>query len=139
MGINFFSEQIEFTLNNPIEIRNWIFNVVKDRNLTPGTINYIFCDDAYLLNLNQQYLDHDTLTDIITFDYAKDNVISGDIFISIERVTENAESLNITFNDELKRVIIHGILHLCGFHDKTEKEMSQMRKMEDHYLSRLNS
>lgn len=139
MVINFFSEETDFTLDNPIEIRNWIFEVIKDKKYNPGTINYIFCTDNYLLKLNKQYLDHDTLTDIITFDYSKDKIVSGDIFVSIERVQENASLYKAPFDNELKRVIIHGILHLCGHEDKTENEKSSMRKLEEYYLHKLNA
>ncbi|HLN53611.1 MAG TPA: rRNA maturation RNase YbeY [Lentimicrobium sp.] len=137
MGINFFSEEISFTLDDPMAIRNWIFEVIKDKKSHPGTINYIFCNDNYLLALNQQYLGHDTFTDIITFDYSKEKVVSGDIFISIERVKENSAKFSIPFSNELNRVIIHGVLHLCGQDDKTETEKKSMRQMEDHYLQRI--
>ena len=134
MVINFFSEEIDYTFANSVEIRNWIVKVIKNEKHSPGTINYIFCNDNYLLNLNLQYLEHNTLTDIITFDYSKEEVVSGDIFISIERVMENATKFNVSFEEELRRVVVHGILHLCGHGDKSEQQKNLMRKMEDKYL-----
>ncbi len=137
MGINFFNEDIEFQIENNHLITAWINSAIEEHKYLPGTINYIFCSDEYLLKLNQQYLDHDTYTDIITFDYGTGKVLSGDIFISIERVRENAHKFKKTFENELHRVIIHGILHLCGLKDKTDKESNEMRKQEDHYLQKL--
>jgi probable rRNA maturation factor len=137
MSINFFSEGTDYKLHNQNEILKWINRVISDKNCIPGTINYIFCTDKYLLTLNTKYLNHDTYTDVITFDYSKSGVISGDIFISIDMVNENAKSFNQLFIDELHRVIIHGILHLCGLKDKTVEESNQMRNQENHYLSLL--
>ena len=93
--------------------------------------NYIFCDDDYLLNLNEQYLDHDTITDIISFDYSVGNELHGDIFISVERVRENAQDFSVTFEEELKRVLVHGVLHYCGYKDKSEEDEQLMRSKED--------
>ena len=101
-------------------------------------INYIFCDDDYLHQINVEYLNHDTLTDIITFDYTEDNVLSSDIFISIERVSDNANDFGVTFETELLRVMAHGILHLCGYKDKTEEDSQQMRKKEDEKIIFFN-
>ncbi|MCB0460671.1 MAG: rRNA maturation RNase YbeY, partial [Flavobacteriaceae bacterium] len=98
-------------------------------------ISYIFCDDDYLLDINVKYLKHNTLTDIISFDYTDDGLISGDVFVSIDRVKENAEKFNVSFQDELHRVMIHGILHFCGYKDKTKEEEQLMRSKEDYYLS----
>lgn len=137
MGINYFTEQIEFTPSNWQEIRKWITEVIEDKSFNLGTINYIFCSDEHLLSINQQYLDHDTYTDIITFDYTVGKVLSGDIFISIDRIKENASLYNTTFEHELHRVIIHGILHLTGQKDKTDSQSKEMRSQEDHYLSKL--
>lgn len=137
MPVNFFNEGIDFSLENPLKIINWIDTVIKDKGFVQGTINYIFCSDEYLLGINQEYLDHDTYTDIITFDYSKSKVVSGDIFVSIDRIEENASTYHTSFQDELMRVIIHGILHLTGLKDKTDKEIKEMRKNEDHYLSLL--
>lgn len=137
MSINFFSEGTDFIPQNQNEIRKWISKVVSDKNCIPGTINYIFCTDEYLLTLNTKYLNHDTYTDIITFDYSKNKVISGDIFVSIETVSDNAKRFEQQFSDELHRVLIHGILHLCGQNDKTAEENNQMRNLENHYLRLL--
>jgi rRNA maturation RNase YbeY len=135
MAINFHSENIDFELTDKRASLEWIKKVVQQQDYTVGTINYIFCSDEYLLDLNKRFLDHDTYTDVITFDYKKGKVISGDIFISIDRIRENAGLFGKTFDDELNRVMVHGILHLCGYKDKTDNEASEMRKMEDHYLS----
>lgn len=135
--ITFFTEEISFNLPQKIFLKNWITEVIALENKIKGDINYIFCNDTYLSKLNLQYLKHDTLTDIITFDYTKDNngLISGDIFISIERVKENAMALKIPFPIELNRVMIHGVLHLLGYKDKTKAEKAIMRQKEDNYLS----
>jgi len=115
--------------------KDWIEETITNENLKPGEINYIFCDDTYLLKKNNKYLKHNTLTDIISFDYTMGKLISGDIFISVERVEENASSYNVSFKDELHRVMIHGVLHYCGYNDKTLEEITQMRAKEDYYLS----
>ena len=133
--IEFFSEEIDFTLHDENQVKSWILDVATNESKEIGDISYVFCSDEYLLKVNQDYLNHDYYTDIITFDYTEDNVISGDIFLSIDRVTENASDLSINFLDELHRVIIHGILHLCGYKDKTEKDAVLMRKMEDNSLN----
>lgn len=130
-----YNYELDFSLENEDIFSKWIENVVDSENKLLGEISYIFCDDEYLLEINQQYLDHDTLTDIISFDYTQDNVISGDIFISIERVEENAKDLNIDFQEELKRVMIHGVLHYCGYKDKTESDEILMRSKEDEKIS----
>ena len=133
-AINYFSEVIDFDLKNQSVIKKWIKHVVKNEKKEIETINYIFCNDEYLHNLNVDYLKHDTLTDIITFDYSTDNIISGDIFISIERVKENAMLFKKTFDDELKRVIVHGVLHLIGYNDKSPEDKVVMTAKEDFYL-----
>ncbi|SHI40341.1 rRNA maturation RNase YbeY [Flavobacterium terrae] len=130
-----YNYELDFSLENEDLFSTWIENVVDSESKFLGEISYIFCDDEYLLEINQQYLDHDTLTDIISFDYTQDNVISGDIFISIERVEENAKDLNIDFQEELKRVMIHGVLHYCGYKDKTESDEILMRSKEDEKIS----
>ena len=117
------------------KVKNWIVKAILNENLKEGEINYIFCDDNYLSDLNIKYLRHNTLTDIISFDYSIGKIISGDIFISIERVKENAEMFNTKYVDELHRVMIHGVLHYCGYKDKTDEEKTQMRAKEDYYLS----
>lgn len=126
-----FNYETEFELPNEEQLSNWLSQVILSENKKEGDINYIFCDDEYLLNLNEQYLDHDTLTDIISFDYTVGNELHGDIFISIERVRENAQDFNVTFDEELKRVLAHGILHYCGFKDKSVEDEQLMRQKED--------
>ncbi len=114
---------------------SWITSVIQQRKGTLGVINYILCNDDYLLLLNQEYLQHDTLTDIITFPMAAFPIIGGDIFISTERVADNAKDLGLTYYDELCRVLIHGVLHLCGQGDKSPEEAAEMRNQEDWALS----
>ena len=134
--IDFFTQDISFRLRKPATTRLWIKNVVELEKKELVHINYIFCSDLYLLGINKQYLKHTTLTDIITFDSSEVNAqIEGDIFISIERVRANAAELDIAFDDELHRVLIHGVLHLIGYSDKSAPEKSRMRKKEDAYLS----
>ncbi len=126
-----FNYENEFVLPNEEQIATWISQVILSENKKEGEINYIFCDDKYLLNLNEQYLDHDTLTDIISFDYSIGNEIHGDIFISTERVLENASDFKVTFEEELQRVLVHGILHYCGYRDKSKDDEQLMRNKED--------
>ena len=133
-----FNYETPFILDSTDQISEWIQQVISIEGYACGEINYIFCDDDYLLKLNVEYLDHDTLTDIISFDYTMDNLISGDIYISIPRVKENADLFKTSFNNELHRVIIHGILHYCGYNDKSINEKSVMRSKEDEYLNVLN-
>ncbi len=128
--INFFSET-DFVLEDEEAIRNWIQKVIETENKFTGEINFIFCDDEYLHDLNVKYLFHDTLTDIISFDNSVGNTLQGDIFISIERVRENSANFKVEFTEELKRVIVHGVLHFCGYKDKTERERSEMRRKEE--------
>ncbi len=131
--IDFFSET-EFQLEQQDSMAEWIANVIASENCTEGDISYIFCDDEYLHKLNVQFLNHDTLTDIISFDNSLGTQIHGEIYISIERVKENAEEFNVPFTDELHRVMIHGILHFCGYKDKSVAEEKQMRSKEDEAL-----
>jgi probable rRNA maturation factor len=126
-----FNYESDFILNNEDDISKWLSLVIKSENKKEGDINYIFCDDEYLLEINLEYLNHDTLTDIISFDYSVGNELHGDIFISIERVTENAQEFEVSFEEELKRVLVHGVLHYCGYKDKTDEEEVIMRKKED--------
>lgn len=138
-SIDFFEEDIEFTLKNPRKTKRWIAEVISQEEKKLHHLNYIFCSDAYLLRLNEQYLKHRTLTDIITFDHGGSNeIVEGDIFISIERVKANALDLGIPIEWELHRVIIHGVLHLMGHRDKTPSEKATMRKKEDACLSLRN-
>jgi len=132
--ISFFSE-VNFKLESGIHLSQWIEFCIHQEMMSLGEINYIFCDDKYLLDKNIEYLGHDTLTDIISLDYTTGNLISGDIFISVERVDENAKELNNSFQDELHRVMIHGVLHYCGYKDKDTDEIVKMRSKEDYYLS----
>ncbi len=126
-----FNYEIEFQLQNEEQFNAWISKVILSENKNEGEINYIFCDDDYLLKINIEHLQHDFYTDIISFDYSIGNEINGDIFISIDRVKENAQDFNVSFDDELKRVIIHGILHYCGYKDKSHKDEMLMRQKED--------
>lgn len=114
----------------------WLEEIILSEEKKPGDINYIFCDDDYLLKVNQDYLQHDYYTDIITFDYVKGRTISGEIFVSLQRISDNAFTLSKNYEEELRRVLAHGILHLCGYKDKTEEEERQMRGKEDHYLAK---
>lgn len=135
-GISFYNEDIEFDDYNEELTSAWLKNVTALEGISIIFLNIIFCSDDYLLQLNIQYLNHDTLTDIITFPYDEGSEISGDIFISIERVLDNSETLGIPFKDELDRVMVHGLLHLLGYKDKTEAEQLEMRGKENFYLSK---
>ena len=126
-----FNYEIEFELPNESQISSWLSNVIVSENKKEGDINYIFCDDDYLLEINQQYLDHDTLTDIISFDYCVGNELHGDIFISIERVRENASDFKVKFEEEILRVMAHGVLHYCVYKDKSEEDEKLMRQKEN--------
>ncbi len=133
-----FNYETNFKLNNEIALSNWISKCIEERGFTEGEINYIFCDDEYLLKLNVEFLEHDTFTDIISFDYTLGKLISGDIFISIERVRENALEFSQTFENELSRVMIHGVLHYLGLKDKSDVDKIAMRAEEDKCLKLLN-
>lgn len=130
-----FNYETEFVLDNEEAIANWISKAITSENKTEGEINYIFCDDDYLHKINLEHLNHDTLTDIISFDYTMGNEISGDMFISVERVKDNAIDFNVSFEEELKRVMVHGILHYCGYKDKTEADALLMRTKEDEKIA----
>ncbi len=132
-----YNYETEFALEGETQLENWIEKVVSDKEFELGEVNYIFCDDEYLLKLNVEFLQHDTLTDIISFDNSLGKLINGDIFISIERVQENAKEYNVTFEEELHRVMIHGILHYMGLKDKSADEKMLMRKEENKALSVL--
>ncbi|WP_424962667.1 rRNA maturation RNase YbeY [Ekhidna sp.] len=136
--INFFSEDIDFSLSNPHIQTQWISSIIFSHKFSLEEINYIFSSDEYLLQINREHLNHDYYTDIITFDNSEETgVIESDIFISIDRVKENAKNQKASFTDELNRVMIHGVLHLLGFGDKTEEEKKVMREKEDACLSLL--
>lgn len=130
-----FSYQTEFKLSYENDISNWIGDVIVAEDFAEGDISFIFCDDEFLHGINKEFLNHDTLTDIISFDYSLGKQIHGEIYISVERVAENAISFGTKFNDELQRVIVHGILHYCGYKDKTETESEEMKQKEDDALN----
>ena len=132
-----FNYETNFKLDDEEQIRNWVSKCIVEYGFTEGELNYIFCDDDYLLNLNVEFLNHDTLTDIISFDYTLGKLVSGDIFISIERVKENAKKFTQSIEKELYRVVIHGVLHYIGFKDKFEIEKEIMRGEEDKCLKLL--
>jgi len=133
-----FHTETSFNLSSKRKYKTWLREIILSKDKKEGNINYIFCNDEHLLNINQKFLQHDTYTDIITFDYTEEGFISGDIFISIERVKENAETFQVSFQEELLRVLAHGILHLIGYNDKTEKESRQMRKEEEKAILLFN-
>lgn len=133
--ISFTSVEINYILKNKLKVRSWVKSLLIQEGKTAGDITYIFCKDEYLGSMNTKYLNHHTLTDIITFDYSEKGKLSGDIFISVERVKENAANYNTTFNQEIGRVMAHGVLHLSGYKDKTAEDKTVMRSKEDHYLS----
>lgn len=136
MAIHFFYENTDFKITAAQKTKNWIKNIIKNENFEVGAMNFIFCDDQYLHRINMEYLQHDTYTDIITFDQSDDETkIDCEIFISIDRVKENAQNLQTTFENELKRVMIHGVWHILGFGDKTEEEAKIMRQKEDESLA----
>lgn len=139
MSIRFASQDIDFELFEAEKVKNWISQVIQLRGKRVGNISYLFCDDEYLLGVNQQYLNHDTYTDIITFDYVAADLISGDIMISIDRVGENASQFEMPFELELRRVIIHGVLHLLGQGDKSDDEATEMRRQEEESLVLWNT
>ena len=147
MSITFNNEDIKFTLKNKTLLKQWITSTIEKKKRKTGEIAFVFCSDKRLLEINNEFLNHDTYTDIITFDYSKENhllPISGDIFISVDRVKENAENFFKSFEDELHRVMIHGVLHLLGYADKTKIAKAEMTKQEEsclkaYTLSRLRS
>ena len=134
-----FNSETSFTPKNQNKLAEWISNVILSEGFEVGEINYIFCDDIYLHKINQEFLKHDTYTDIISFDYTLGKEVGGDIFVSIERVLENAEKFNEVFENELHRVMIHGILHFMGYKDKTKKEKTLMRTKENEKISIISS
>lgn len=130
-----FNYETEFELTNESKYEEWIDAVITSEGKEAGEINYIFCDDEYLLEINKQYLDHDTLTDIISFDYTMGDLISGDIFISVDRVKDNAQEYDVSFHVELLRVMCHGVLHYCGYKDKTAEDEKLMREIEQEKMN----
>lgn len=133
-----FNFETDFKLDNDTLLNEWISNVITSEGFEVGEVYYIFCDDEFLHKLNVEFLNHDTLTDVISFDYRMGNQINGEIFISVERVQDNAKDFNNSFEDELHRVMIHGILHFCGYKDKTDEEEALMRYKENEALSLLH-
>ncbi|MFD2588065.1 rRNA maturation RNase YbeY [Croceitalea marina] len=129
-----FHYEVDFRLEDSLKFSDWISRIIEKENSSLGNLSYIFCDDEYLSNINLEYLNHDTLTDIITFDYTENNTISGDVFISVERVKENAEGFKVEFRTELLRVMSHGVLHLLGYNDKGEEEKAEMRNKESEMI-----
>ncbi|MCR9286543.1 MAG: rRNA maturation RNase YbeY [Bacteroidetes bacterium] len=136
--INFHSEEIDFILINVELKKSWVTKIIEQENKMLLLLNFIFCSDDYLHKINLEYLEHDTYTDIITFPLAEDPDIEGDIFISIDRVKENAIKFETSFENELNRVLAHGVFHLCGYRDKTEEEATLMRQKENQALLLLN-
>lgn len=137
--VNFFSEGVTFILKNKTLLRSWFIQCAFAEKKKLGTLNYIFCSDIHLKKINKRYLDHNYFTDIITFPDSEpaSKLLGGDIFISIDRVKENAHAFNVTFTEELHRVMVHGLLHLCGHGDKTDQQKKNMRKLEDFYLDKI--
>lgn len=130
-----FHYETTFQLDNEKAFISWLSEIVASEQFLMGDVNFIFCNDEYLLKVNQEYLNHDTYTDIITFDYSEGKTLHGDVFISIERVKENALSFQVSFQDELLRVMSHGVLHLSGYKDKSDKDAALMRKKEDEKMA----
>jgi rRNA maturation RNase YbeY len=136
LDINY--EDVDDLSLNDIDLTNWISKVCITENYNLGDISLIFCSDEYLIDMNRTHLDHDYYTDIITFDYTDNQIVSGDLFISIDRVRDNATDFNVSFEHELHRVIIHGVLHLCGYKDKSDDEEKLMRTKENNALSMIS-
>jgi probable rRNA maturation factor len=126
-----FNYETDFQLETEESYEKWLSEVIMSEGKKEGEINFIFCDDEYLHKINVEYLQHDTLTDIISFDYSVGNELHGDVFVSVERVKDNANDFNVSFSEELKRVLVHGILHYCGYKDKSESDERMMRSKED--------
>ncbi|MEJ7556985.1 MAG: rRNA maturation RNase YbeY [Pedobacter sp.] len=138
-SIHFFTEDVNYVIKQKRILKEWLLFVIENEKYALQELNFILCSDDYLLNLNQQYLDHDTYTDVITFDNSEEpKTITGDIFISIDRIKENAATVGVLAKDELHRVMVHGTLHLLGYKDKTKAAKIQMTSMEDQYLAVLN-
>ncbi|MDB9989865.1 rRNA maturation RNase YbeY [Flavobacteriales bacterium] len=137
MSIFFHSENVSFSINEKMVVK-WLKKSVNSLGFTIGELSFIFCSDEYIKKINIKYLTHHFFTDVITFDYSKEKLLFGDVYISIERVKENSKTYKTSFNEEMFRVIIHGVLHLCGFDDKTKEEKSLMRSKENDFLSSIN-
>ena len=139
MSIKFFNEETKYHLKDRIRLKKWINSVIHSEKNESGVINFIFTSDNYLLNINKEYLSHNYYTDIVTFNYCEKNIINGDVFISIETVKNNSTRFDVTFIEELYRVMIHGILHLIGYDDKSDEEKVVMKEKENYYLERLKN
>lgn len=139
MSINFYAEDVTIPKFGRKVISGWLKDVINSKGKCTGNVSVIFCSDEYLLDVNKRYLDHDYYTDIITFDYVEGDKISGDIFISVDRIADNAATYNVSFSNELHRVLVHGILHLLGYKDKTSEEKNEMTENENKYLKLLNN
>lgn len=138
--IVFFNEDIDFKFGQKNQLKAWLKKVAESEGFKMRDLNYIFCSDEYLHKINLEYLDHDTYTDIITFDNSEEEEdIEGDIFVSIERVKDNSQELKTEFLDEFKRVLVHGLLHLCGYDDHSDEDEAQMRELESKYISIFNN
>jgi rRNA maturation RNase YbeY len=137
MAISFSNDNIIFNLKRKSELKTWIKTIIEKEKRSLGNLNYTFLSDDSLLKMNIEYLKHNTYTDIITFNYNEEKKVSGDIFISVDRVRENARKFEVSFEEELHRVIIHGVLHLCGYKDKTKTDSEMMRKKENSALRLL--
>lgn len=135
MAVSFHSEQINFSISDETAVAKWLQDVCVSEGKKLSEVSFIFCSDDYLLEMNRQYLNHYYYTDVITFDYCEADDVSGDVFISIDRVSENAENVGVSEEDELHRVMVHGLLHLLGYHDKESVDKEQMTAKEDFYLS----
>ena len=137
-SIHFFSEDVSFQLKNKNAVRKWLKSVIIYEQHSLLTLNYIFCSDAYLLEINTKYLNHNYFTDVITFDNSSSELLEGDIFISIDRIFDNSTKFNSTFDFELFRVMVHGLLHLLGYNDHSNSEIAQIRLKENYYLSLID-
>jgi probable rRNA maturation factor len=131
-------EDLDFSVSKETHIKDWIKKIMRKEGKTCGDLYYFFCGDEHLLNINKEFLNHDTYTDIITFDYSEKKALSGEIFISIDRVQENAGKYKVTFEKELLRIMIHGVLHLCGYGDKKPVDKKKMRAKEDEALAQFS-
>lgn len=138
--IRFFSEEIDFKVPHPNRLRRWLRQVAEAEGTSVNELTYVFCSDEYLHRMNVEYLDHDTLTDIITFDTSEgEEGLTGELYVSVERVADNAQLFGVTFDLELARVLVHGLLHLCGYSDKKDAQQLEMRRLESQYISSMNS
>lgn len=138
MNIDFNFEDVEFALPDEQSLTAWVDYVIKNEDCFTGNLSYIFCSDEYLWNMNKQYLGHDYYTDIITFDYVEDKYVSGDMFVSYDRVVDNAQKFGVSRETELLRVMIHGVMHLVGYDDQTDEQEAEIHRKEDYYIDVYN-